>query len=75
MMLRKNLCSRHNIYQEDFSSVDRQGSRWTKSKVYSCALQQVTTELPEVSSNESRYFSVEFEQSLVERLGLLQFSW
>jgi len=43
-------------------------------KVYSCALQQVTTELLEVSSNDARYFSVEFEQSRVERLGLLHFS-
>jgi len=36
-------------------------------KIYSCALQQVTTELPEVSTNEARYFSVESEQSRVER--------
>jgi len=74
MMLRKNLCSRHNTCQEDFSSEERQGSRRTKSEDYSCALQQVTTELRDVSSNEARYFSVESEQSRVERLGLCQFS-
>jgi len=55
-------------------SVDRQGSRRTKSEGYSCALQQVKTELRDVSSNEERYFSVESEQSRVERLGLRQFS-
>ena len=74
MTLRKNKCSRHNTCQEEFSSEERQGSRCTKSEVYSCALQQVTTELPEVSSNEVRRISVESEQSRVERLGLCQFN-
>ena len=40
----------------------------------SCAVQKVTTELPEVSSNEARLISVESEQSRVERLGSRQFS-
>ena len=75
MTLRKNMCSRHSLCEEDFSSEERQGSRWTKSEVYSCVLHQVTTELPEVSSNEARRISVESEQSRVERLGLRQFSW
>ena len=77
MMLPKNLCSRHNTCQEDFrlihGSEDRQGSRTTKSEG-SCALQQVTTELREVSSDEARRIPVESEQSSVERLGLRQFS-
>jgi hypothetical protein len=70
---RKNMWSRHSLCQEDFSSVDRQGSRGTKSKG-SCALQHVTTELGEVSSDEERRISVEAEQSRTERLGLCQFS-
>jgi hypothetical protein len=53
-------------------SVDRQGSRCKKSKNYSCALQQVTTEIPEVSSDETRYSSVVAQQSRVERLDLCQ---
>jgi len=58
--------------QEDVSSVDRQGSRCKKSKDYSCALQQVKTELPEVSSDATKYSSVVAEQSRIERLGLCQ---
>ena len=46
--------------------MDRQGSRCKKSKDYLCALQQVTTELPEVSSDET----VVAEQSRVDRLDL-----
>jgi len=53
--------------REDVSLADLQGSRCKKSKDYSCALLQVTTELPEVSSDETRYSLVLAEQSRVER--------
>jgi hypothetical protein len=43
-------CVLDTAYVRKTSSIDRRGSRWTKSTEYSRALQQMTTELAEVSS-------------------------
>jgi len=52
--------------------VDRQGSRCKKSRVNSCALQKMTTELAESSGEETGYISVVVDQSCVGRLDLRQ---